>query len=149
MTKNTGKWLEKHLQSALQEFQARRRSFFHRFPDSHAAGSWLPAQPGDYLWLLPGLPAILIEAKSTDKGAPLRSLLDPGQCGKHRLWQRAGHISCFIYAENVGGQLRWYEGQSVLEDPAKASPLWEGAIAEVREMLLYAADHLQEQQGPV
>lgn len=132
---NDGKWLEKAVQDALKDLQSKTPSFFHRFPDSRAAASWLQAQPGDYLWLLPGIPAILVEVKSTDKSATLKSLLDPGQCGKHRLWQRAGHLTAFIYGDRAKGVLRWYDGRSVLGAGNTAVTLWDGKLDETALML--------------
>lgn len=137
---NDGKWLEKKIQTALKDFQANRKSFFHRFPDSKAAGNWLPAQPGDYLWLLPEVPAILLEVKSTEKSAPLRSLLSDGQCGKHRLWLRSGHITAFVYGDSVKETLAWYSGYEVLATPKEVRPCWVGSISQVAEMLESVSD---------
>lgn len=131
---NDGKWLEKKVQEALQDFQSKHRSFFHRFPDTKAAKSWLPVQPGDYLWLLPGVPAILLEVKSTEKSAALHSLLSAGQCGKHRLWLRAGHITAFIYGDSAERKLAWYSGDELLAEPKQAKPVWDGSTDEVAQM---------------
>lgn len=131
---NDGKWLEKKVQLALQSFQTHHRSFFHRFPDTKAAKSWLPVQPGDYLWLLPEVPAILLEVKSTEKSAPLHSLLSAGQMGKHRLWLRAGHVTAFIYGDSSEGVLAWYPGEELLTTPKKANPSWCGSTDDVTEM---------------
>lgn len=135
---NDGKWLERMVQDALHDWQCERRSFFHRFPDSHDARGFLPAQPGDFLWLLPDRPAYLLEAKSTEKSATLKSLLDPGQCGKHRLWQRAGHQTAFIYGDRATGKLAWYRGEDVVKPPIKA-PLWEGQLRNMADMVRFIA----------
>ncbi len=140
---NNGKWLEKKVQEALKEFQATRKSFFHRFPDSTSARGWLAAQPGDYLWLLPEVPAILLEVKSTEKSAPPRSLLDEGQCGKHRLWLRAGHTTAFIYGDRFSGELAWFRGIDIINSTKnmEALPLWNGEVEDVRQMLVRASTH--------
>jgi hypothetical protein len=140
---NDGKWLEKAVQDALKDLQSKTPSFFHRFPDSRAAASWLQAQPGDYLWLLPGIPAILVEVKSTDRSAPLKGLLDSGQCGKHRLWQRAGHLTAFIYGDRAKGVLRWYDGKSVLGTGSTLAALWEGELDGTAQMLRAVASQLK------
>jgi hypothetical protein len=132
---NNGKWLEKKVQEALKEFQTTRKSFFHRFPDSTSARGKLTAQPGDYLWLLPDVPAILLEVKSTEKSASLRSLLDEGQCGKHRLWLRAGHITAFVYGDEAKNQLSWHQGQEVVNRAKGTTPIWKGSLEEVKDML--------------
>lgn len=135
---NNGKWLEKLVQEALHRWQCERRSFFYRFYDSHSAGGYLPAQPGDFLWLLPGRPAYLLECKSTEKSAKLKTLLDAGQCGKHRLWQRAGHQTAFIYADQATDKLAWYRGEDVVKPPIKP-PIWEGRIDDVDTMIRFIA----------
>ena len=135
---NNGKWLEKLVQEALYRFQCERKSFFHRFADSHSAGTYLPAQPGDFLWLLPERPAYLLECKSTEKSAKLKTLLDAGQCGKHRLWQRAGHQTAFIYASHDNDHLAWYRGEDVVKPPVK-DPLWVGRLDDVDTMIRFIA----------
>jgi hypothetical protein len=136
---NDGKWLEKHIQEALYRWQCEHKSFFHRFYDSKSAGGYMPAQPGDFLWLLPEKPAILIEAKSTEKSASLKSLLDSGQCGKHRLWQRAGHVTAFIYADRAKNLLAWYRGEEVVRAEGKKKPVWQGTTDDFDSMFTFAA----------
>lgn len=95
---NDGKLFEGKVKNALQAFCNTYPAFYHRFPDTHAARGWLPAQPSDFLWAIP-TDVFLLECKSTDKGEPIWRLLDDGQLGKHRLWHRAGHPSLFLYAD--------------------------------------------------
>jgi hypothetical protein len=135
---NDGKWLEGKIQDALFKWQCERPSFYHRFYDTKSAGFYLPAQPGDFLWLLPERPAFLLEAKSTEKSATLKSLLDPGQCGKHRLWKRAGHQTAFIYGDLATDKLAWYRGEDVVRPPIK-QPLWEGRIDNLTDMIRFIA----------
>lgn len=141
---NDGKWLEKAVQEALKAFQTKTPSFFHRFPDSRAAATWLQAQPGDFLWLLPHTPAILIEVKSTDRSATLKSLLDPGQCGKHRLWQRSGHLTAFIYGDRATGVLRWYDGKTVMGTGNPLVTLWDGELDGTAQMLKAISSQLKQ-----
>lgn len=132
---NNGKWLEQAVDKALKAFQAEKPSFYHRFYDTTSAGGFLPAQPGDYFWLLPNTPAILLEVKSTEKSAPLRSLIKPGQGGKHRLWHRSGHRSAFIYGDKVSGLLEWYWGEAVLSTgTGELAPGWRGELQHMRDM---------------
>lgn len=138
MTKNDGTRLQGILQQALQAFQERTPSFFHRFADTRSARAFLQVQPGDFLWLLPGLPAILIEAKSTEVGASLVSLMTSGQCGKHRLWHRARHTSAFVYADFSRDLLEWHDGKQALTH--KSTALWVGDVSEAHKMLSYMKD---------
>lgn len=139
--RNDGKWLEKAIQKVLQEFMEESRSFFHRFPDSRTARALIPPQPGDYLWLLPNTSALLLEVKSTDESANLNSLLDRGQCGKHRLWHRAGHRSAFIYGDRAKDQLMWFDGYEVLNTSRLPRPLWAGDTDKAKEMLSFISNH--------
>lgn len=134
---NNGKWLEKLIEKGLKDFQEAQPSFYHRFYDSAAAGSFLPTQPGDYLWLIPNFPAILLEVKSTEKSAPLKSLIKPAQFGKHRLWMRAGHLSAFIYGDSSTGALRWHWGRNLLlnEGSTDTSVAFDGATSDALQML--------------
>ncbi len=138
-----GTRLEGLLQTALKAHQARRASFIHRFADTKAARGYLPVQPGDFLWLLPGVPAVLIEAKSTTTGAPLRKLMSPGQTGKHRLWMRAGHLSAFVYSDLHHDTLVWYPGNRVINDN-RLDPLWEGQLSQMEEMLLSVEEIIRD-----
>ena len=144
-TRNSGTALEDGLQKTLKSIQSQKPSFFHRFADAKAARGWLAAQPGDFMWLLPGLPAILIEAKSTQKSAPLKTLLDSGQCGKHRLWLRAGHHTAFIYGDLSTDTLIWYDGASVIT-PSSTPPLavWKGHLSDMLTMCHVVAQSLME-----
>lgn len=137
---NDGVWLQDELAKALKAFCERTPACFHRFQDTKAARGFLPAQPGDYFWLVPGA-SVLIECKSTDRSAPLERLLEPGQCGKHRLWHRAGHPSAFVYGDRASGALRWHAGRSVLGPKGREAPvpMWEGRTGQCLEMLLHVA----------
>lgn len=134
---NNGKWLEKLVEKGLKEFQEAQPSFYHRFYDSAAAGGFLPTQPGDYLWLVPSSPAILLEVKSTEKSAPLKSLIKPAQVGKHKLWMRAGHLSAFIYGDSCTDILRWHWGSYVLLGNEKAAicSAFSGTTSDISQML--------------
>lgn len=131
---NDGTWLQDALQKALKAFCGSRPGFWHRFPDSKSSRTLINAQPGDYLWVLPW-GAVLIECKSTDRSSPLRSLLDPGQCGKHRLWHRAGQPSAFVYADSARGLLQWHDGKSALE--GDRLPEWAGSVGGIADMLIF------------
>lgn len=141
---NQGTYLQKELASALKDYQEEKPSFWYRFYDSKSAGRFLPKQPGDFFWLLPGVAAILIEAKSTTTGAPLQKLLEPGQCGKHRLWRRGGGLSVFVYYNEVDDLLMWCEGKDVLEGKqAGECYLWKGRMIDIDVMLSVVADKLK------
>lgn len=131
---NDGKLLEGKLQTALQDFMTNKPSFYYRFYDTQSAGNYLPAQPGDFLWLIPGVPAILVEAKSTEAHATLKKLVKPEQRGKHRLWIRSKHLAAFVYADLVKDKMQWITSPSFFNDK-KPLPLWEGSLDDASKML--------------
>lgn len=135
---NDGTALQDKVQAALKAFCETRKAFFYRFPDTKAArGRYLPAQPGDFMLLLPGR-AILIECKSTEVSAPLKKLLDPGQCGKHRLWWRSGHPSAFVYGDLQRNWVEWHDGRAVVERK-QYEPTWAGNDNNCEGMLTFIA----------
>lgn len=96
-----GKVFEEWVQDILTDLQENHRAMYHRFYDTHSAGGFLPAQPGDFLVLKGGFP-LLIECKSSRKDPTLtrRYLSDSfgdAQCGKMRIWLRAGAGGIFLF----------------------------------------------------
>jgi len=117
--RNNGKALEGQITAALKAYQADHAARCHRFADTTAAGGkFLGPQPGDFMLLVPGF-SIMIEAKSTDCGAGLLSLIRSSanakkQVAQHRMWHRAGHPSWYWWADVTAGEFRVYDGREVV-----------------------------------
>ena len=115
------------MSDALETYCRINKGYAHRFPDTKSAGNFLPAQPGDHLLLVPTPAAILIEDKSTEVGDPLMVLLKQddktrAQVLKHRLWNRAGHPSYYVWGDIVAGLTAVYRGMDVVEAYHKRAP---------------------------
>jgi hypothetical protein len=125
------------MSKALETYCRRNKGYAHRFPDTKAAGNFLPAQPGDHQLLIPGV-AILIEDKSTEVGDSLMTLLKHdaktrAQVLKHYLWNRAGHPSYYVWADIVAGPTAVYRGMDVVTAyrgrAAAPEPIFTGATS--------------------
>lgn len=141
---NNGAFLEGKLHAAGKAYMRAHPGYWHRFYDTKSTGGgFLPAQPGDFLLLAPGL-ALLIECKSSAVSAPLLTLAWAGkpqklQIAKHRLWRRAGQASCYLYLDLTTRRLEWHDGASVA---AKVNaPYWSGALAELPAALVQAVNY--------
>lgn len=97
---------EQDIQNYLQKREAEEPMTYHRFYDTASAGDFLPAQPGDFLILSRGH-AILLEAKHSTVHASLKSCfashVKDNQIGFHRIWQRAGATTFFIFKSEISG----------------------------------------------
>lgn len=93
MAKPAWKVLEDDVAAYFQRRAEREAMGYHRFYDTHAAGNFLPHQPGDHLVVVNGL-AVLIETKCSEKYASLYScfsgMVKPEQIGSMIYWERAG-----------------------------------------------------------
>jgi hypothetical protein len=108
-----GKLLEKKLSVALKQHCSQYSAWYYRFPDTRAARNLISEQPGDFMFLC-GAGATLIECKSTDNGSAFKDLLDKRQIGKHRLWNRAGQPSLFMYGDDLDESVVIYHGSEVI-----------------------------------
>lgn len=108
----TGKLLEKQLTAYFKRLQETLPVFFYRFPDTYAAGDFLPAQPGDFFVLFRGQ-SVLIEAKESAKHQSLSSgfdeLVKDHQATSMYLWNRAEGFPLVVFGQVVGGEIRHYE----------------------------------------
>lgn len=108
----TGKLLEKQLTVYFKRLQETLPVFFYRFPDTYAAGDFLPAQPGDFFVLFRGQP-FLIEAKESAKHQSLSSgfdeLVKDHQATSMYLWNRAEGTPLVVFGQVVGGEIKHYE----------------------------------------
>jgi hypothetical protein len=65
-TGQRGKWAEKQVEKILKEWNTQYASFaWHRLPDTRSAGSYLPANPADYIYF-DGDYGGFIECKATE-----------------------------------------------------------------------------------
>jgi hypothetical protein len=81
-----------------------------RLYDTHAAGSLLPAQGGDFILMFAGK-GILIDTKLTTKheclSTCLKSAASETQMSRMRLWNRAGGISWLVFQGSAGNIDAW------------------------------------------
>lgn len=100
---NDGTWLQDKVYDILSRRQSLSPGFVYRFPDTKSARNRIANQPGDYQWIQPDTPAVLIECKSTSDSTPLKKMLATSeskqQLGKHRIWHRAGGESLYVWAD--------------------------------------------------
>lgn len=145
----------KKLETKLQDyFEARaEREFitYQRFMDTHAAGAFLPANPGDHLVIAHGKP-LLIETKYSSAHASLASCfashVSDSQLMFHRLWSRAGARTFIlfkgknsIYELWDGGHCAWVRANGKRlsgSEPIKKIEnfTWFGAFTELFEPLV-------------
>lgn len=98
----TPKWkkLEEDVAELFRQRMELEPLVYHRFYDTHSAGSLLPEQPADHLVIWRGLP-ILIETKYSSRFASLAScfgeMVKDGQIASARIWGRAGAYSLFLF----------------------------------------------------
>lgn len=111
-----GKEFEDTVGQFFKDLSRRTRSHWHRLYDSHSAGSFLPAQPGDGLFLYKGAQH-LIEVKSSEANDSLASglseLVSKEQAALMRFWERAGAICHYIFLDQKTGAVEWWDGAYV------------------------------------
>ena len=102
MSKKITDWhkLEEAVTDFLRARQRQTESYFHRFYDTRSAGSSLPPQPSDFLFIHRGR-AHFIEAKFSQKNHSLSSCfaanVDPGQLASAHLVHRARADYYFLF----------------------------------------------------
>lgn len=116
--KNIGKWFETSLVMPAFAGLARQIGlYYHRFLDTHAAGSHVPNAPGDYYAMLRGMP-ILVECKASIKHMSLKGCLadavEDHQVGTHRLWIKAGGVSLFLFYSDQTRLIEFWRGETVI-----------------------------------
>jgi hypothetical protein len=135
--KNDGAQLQATLQDALKAYCRYHPAFFFRFYDTKSARNLLPAQPGDFFLLTPST-CFLIECKSTVIGEPILSLAYHGEVGKrqvaeHKLWQRAGHRSLYLYHDGAAKRYEWHDGANIIKRISR--PLWAGNKQQLQDSI--------------
>lgn len=99
-SQHLGKWFEGKLEEYFKEKEEESKFRAVRLYDTGSAGSYLPAQDGDYICIGGGT-AYLVEAKCSAKHSNLRSgassLVSKEQAMAHRMWSRAGGTGVFMF----------------------------------------------------
>ena len=116
-----GKEFEKHVQDELMKTMKTLPTYCHRLYDSRSAGTYLPSQPGDFIFLCEG-DAILIEVKSSGKygslagrRTPITGLFDAQQIAQMRLWIRAGGHSNVIFQDQQTKAMELWDGELIVD----------------------------------
>lgn len=125
--RNDGKLLEDRVHEALRGYQADYPSHFIRFYDQTSSGGRGHRNAGDFLWLLPNVPAVLIECKSSAIGTPLVHMIKGSQVSRqqinrHRLWVRSGHIGIYVYANLLTEEVTVFASLDLLTEIDKRKP---------------------------
>lgn len=131
MATNNGKSFENKVRDALTELRRTGTYHFIRLYDTTSASqqeqvNYLPEQPGDFVLTFPGA-ACLIEAKSSEVHSSLRSCVSShvstGQAANHRLWQRSGNPSVFLFYDMQSKQVECWDGMVVAVAKSSSKPL--------------------------
>lgn len=145
----------KKLEQRVQEFFEYKAETdlvtYQRFMDTHAAGAFLPANPGDHLVIAHGKP-LLIETKYSSNHTSLSSCfashVSDQQLMFHRLWNRAGARTFilfqgkgYVYELWDGGHCSWVRVNNKRlsgSQPLKVveHPLWKEALSKMFEPLI-------------
>ncbi len=135
-TGNDGKLLENLLHQSLKGYCQKHLAVYHRFYDTHSARNPLPAQPGDFLFVVQGR-AFLLECKSTVVSTQIKTLAkrSPAQIGKHKLWIRAGGFSRYVYLDIIKNRLVLLDGQDLVDNAGIISPLFSGGKEDMDELV--------------
>jgi len=152
MKTNDGSYLQDKLADAMKAYTMDNKGYSHRFPDTKAArGNFLQSQPGDFFLLVPA-GSILIECKSTVSNATLLSLAWHGEVGKrqiakHKLWQRAGHPSLYLFGNMTEGKnkatFEWHLGKNVINKTY--TPVVTGSMKEISSSIISIIHHISSE----
>ena len=110
-----GKKFEGEVGDYLKKLMNTCPAYLHRLYDTTSAGSLLPSQPGDFVYLWRGT-AWLIEVKSSTRFDSLAGkretlgLFDSAQIAKMRLWERAGGETAVVFKGYETGNLEFWHG---------------------------------------
>lgn len=112
MGKPAWKKFEEDVQSYFEGRMENEPIVYHRFYDTHSAGSLLPSQPSDHL-VKTTQHSILIETKHSEVHASLRScfsgMVDNNQIAHMRIWMRANSIALIVFEGTKGIEV-WEAG---------------------------------------
>lgn len=121
-----GKWFEQHLREIFRYLQQETKMHWVRLTDSSDAGSIVQSTDGDFIVISDGTPW-LVEAKCSESHASLQScaanMVSKQQAMSHRLWNRAGGESVFVFGSVSADCFELWVGQHVAEQRASGSKL--------------------------
>lgn len=140
---NNGKKLEARTTLTLKELTSKTRANYHRFTDkTQAMSGFVPAQPADFLLLVPGK-AILVECKSTTSGTSLIAMAhqEKTQIAEHKKWHRAEHPSIYVYLNLGTDRLEIHNGKNVVKKVNE--PLFIGTSKQMMEGLKFILESLK------
>ncbi len=145
MAQKFSKWFEAKVNDAGTAYQTTGTSFWHRFPDSHAARGALPSQPGDFM-LVSKSGATLIEVKTSEVKHSLsqccnKSFIDSAQVGHHFLWDKSGQPSVFIFMSDVNSVMEVWSGRDIVSSIRSKQQL--ATIASPLYVLHYSEESLR------
>lgn len=143
---NDGTKIQDKLYSAMKSYVSTNPGFVYRFYDTKSAGSYLPAQPGDFFLLVPG-GCLLIECKSSASGIQLLTMAHKSkvQIAKHRLWHRAQHYSLYVYHDTRNDKVEWHLGSYVVNK--MNNPRWLGRLSNLEDSLSSVLESLNMGAG--
>jgi hypothetical protein len=122
----TWKILETEIEDHLKAYQRLHPIFYHRFPDSRAAGNLIADQPSDFL-VADKRGMILLEAKFSEVHDSLRSsfsgAVSPGQIASARLAHRAGQRYLFLFYSSSSGFFELWPGDYCSDRRSLGRPL--------------------------
>lgn len=116
-----GKDFEEDTRQALEYAVRKTKTAYIRLYDTHSAGSFLPAQPCDFMACHDGT-TILIECKASEKHSSLAdnrrvltSNLSDNQMAHARLWTRAGGRYLILFLSVEQGKVEVWDGNRVAD----------------------------------
>lgn len=108
MAKPAWKKFEEGVEAYFKARMEHEPIVYHRFYDTHSAGSFLPNQPGDH-YIKTLTHSILLETKHSEVHASLRScfsnMVEDSQIAHMRVWMRAGSLTLVLFKGTNGLEL--------------------------------------------
>jgi hypothetical protein len=123
----TWKQLEDEISNYMKALQRNYPIFFHRFPDSRAAGNLISDQPSDFLVASKGHGLTLLEAKFSEVHDTLRACfagaVSANQLASARLAHRAGQRYLILFYSSCSGHFELWPGDYCAGQRSLGQPL--------------------------
>jgi hypothetical protein len=121
------KGLEDAIANYMKSLQRAYPIFFHRFPDSRAAGNLIAEQPSDFLICSKGQGATFLEAKFSEVHDTLRASFSgsvtAGQLASARLVHRAGQRYLILFHSSCANRFELWPGDYCAGQRSLGQPL--------------------------